>query len=113
MNSKPDADRVASAEDQKRLRSRWLALSLAAIGAVLIRNSFLFWAVLGFAGLLAAGGLALGFGIAASWVGFRIFGMFDRVIHLVRRAVRWPDETLYGAKAKSEGRDDWDEFRPS
>ena len=85
-----EADRFPDEEDRfpdeeetpgrfrMRLRSLAMAVALAAVGLMLARDTFLLRMVLGVVGLVAAGAGMLGLGMAASFVGFRLFGMIGR-----------------------------------
>ncbi len=77
------ADRFPDEEEMPgrlriRLRSLAMAVALAAVVLTLARETFVFRVVLGFVGFLAAGAGMLGLGMAASFLGFRLFGMVGR-----------------------------------
>lgn len=74
----PPDEAETPARFRMRLRSLAMAVGLVAVVLTLARETFLFGMVLGGVGLLAAGAGMLGLGMAASFVGFRLFGMIGR-----------------------------------
>ncbi len=113
MMAKPDglaeADTTSQRRSGLRLRSLMMVVVLVAVGLTLARETFLFWFLLGFVGLLASGVAMIGLGVAANLVGFLLFGAIDWVVAACRGAGRWPDEK---AKGKAKQDDGWDDFRP-
>jgi hypothetical protein len=89
---RPAKDRKAGRQRTIQRRSVILAVGLAAIWLIILRDTGVLWFVLGVFGLFVCGVLVMVLAMVPGLVGFKLFAAFDRMVAAYRRAGRWPDD---------------------